>query len=234
MTNSETINEYWDSEFTSADKQFFQKCARVLLKKTFIVRDKDDENRKMFYFVSKEAEFFSEYFSFIGFDVIVQKDSGVVMLKNAAGENSSVISTGNRYRLKKAESIVLCCLWTLFSDKIHRGLLDKLIKVNLSDLNLELEKYELKKFDKTSLCEILKVFCRFNLIEICGEIGSEDFVIILYPSLQFALSESDFVNFVKDAEKKMKGIDEEISEPAEMSYFEENSEICDSEAKTGE
>ena len=53
MTNNESINEYWNSEFTSSDKLFFQKCARILLKKTFIVRDKDVENRKMFYFVSK-------------------------------------------------------------------------------------------------------------------------------------------------------------------------------------
>ena len=34
MTNNESINEYWNSEFTSGDKQFFQKCARILLKKT--------------------------------------------------------------------------------------------------------------------------------------------------------------------------------------------------------
>ena len=42
-----------NSEFTSSDKQFFQKCTWILLKKTFIVRDKDEENRKMFYFVSQ-------------------------------------------------------------------------------------------------------------------------------------------------------------------------------------
>ena len=82
MTNNESINEYWNSEFTSSDKQFFQKCARILLKKTFIVRDKDEENRKMFYFVSKNSDFFSNYFSFMGFEILVQKDSGVVMLSN--------------------------------------------------------------------------------------------------------------------------------------------------------
>ena len=51
--SSESIDEYWNSEFTSSEKQFFQKCARKLLEKTFIVRDKDEENRKMFYFISK-------------------------------------------------------------------------------------------------------------------------------------------------------------------------------------
>lgn len=213
MTNNESINEYWNSEFTSGDKQFFQKCARTLLKKTFIVRDKDEENRKMFYFVSKNSDFFSNYFSFMGFEVLVQKDSGVVMLSNIVNENISASVAVNRFRFKKIESIILCCLWTLLSDRLHRGSLDKVIKITLSDLNIELEKYDYKKpFDKEPLNDILKLFCKFNLIGTSGEIGDEDFTIILYPSLQFALNENEFVSFVKDAEKRMKGINNDVLE----------------------
>ena len=57
--SSESVDEYWNSEFTSSEKQLFQKCARKLLEKTFIVRDKDEENRKMFYFISKNSDFFT-------------------------------------------------------------------------------------------------------------------------------------------------------------------------------
>ena len=221
MTNNESINEYWNTEFTSSEKQFFQKCARILLKKTFIVRDKDEENRKMFYFVSKNSDFFSQYFSFMGFEVLVQKDSGVVMLSNIVNENISASVAVNRFRFKKIESIVLCCLWTLLSDRLHRGSLDKVIKITLSDLNMELEKYDFKKsFDKGPLSDILKLFCKFNLIGTSGEIGDEDFIIILYPSLQFALNESEFVSFVKDTEKRMKGTEDVIPEIEEDEDFE--------------
>ena len=100
MRNNESINEYWNSEFTSSEKQFFQKCARVLLKRTFIVRDKDEENRKMFYFVSKNIDFFYDYFSFMGFEVLVHKDSGVIMLSNMVNENISASVAVNRlYRV---------------------------------------------------------------------------------------------------------------------------------------
>ena len=225
MANNESVDEYWNSEFTSSEKQTFQKCARNLLKKTFIVRDKDEENRKMFYFVSKNSDFFSHYFSFMGFEVLVQKDSGVIMLSNLVNENISATVAVNRFRFKKIESIVLCCLWTLLSDRLHRGSLDKVIKINLSDLNMELEKYDYKKnFDKGPLGEILKLFSKFNLIGISGEIGDEDFTIILYPSLQFALNESEFVSFVKDAEKKMKGIDDE-QEPDELDGLEDSESV---------
>lgn len=211
--SSESVDEYWNSEFTSSEKQLFQKCARKLLEKTFIVRDKDEENRKMFYFISKNSDFFTHYFSFMGFEILVHKDSGVVMLSNIVNENVSSSVAVNRFRFKKIESIVLCCLWTLLSDRLHRGSLDKVIKITLSDLNMELEKYDFKKpFDKGPLDEILKLFRKFNLIGTSGEIGDEDFTIILYPSLQFSLNENEFVSFVKDAEKKMKGINNDVLE----------------------
>ena len=211
--SSESIDEYWNSEFTSSEKQFFQKSARKLLEKTFIVRDKDEENRKMFYFISKNSDFFTRYFTFMGFEILVHKDSGVAMLSNIVNENISSSVAVNRFRLKKIESIVLCCLWTLLSDRLHRGSLDKVIKITLSDLNMELEKYDFKKpFDKGPLDEILKLFRKFNLIGTSGEIGDEDFTIILYPSLQFSLNENEFVSFVKDAEKRMKGINNDVLE----------------------
>ena len=211
--SSESIDEYWNSEFTSSEKQFFQKCARKLLEKTFIVRDKDEENRKMFYFISKNSDFFTRYFSFMGFEILVHKDSGVAMLSNIVNENISSSVAVNRFRFRKIESIVLCCLWTLLSDRLHRGSLDKVIKITLSDLNMELEKYDFKKpFDKGPLDEILKLFRKFNLIGTSGEIGDEDFTIILYPSLQFSLNENEFVSFVKDAENRMKGINNDVLE----------------------
>ena len=211
--SSESIDEYWNSEFTSSEKQFFQKCARKLLEKTFIVRDKDEENRRMSYFISKNSDFFTRYFSFMGFEILVHKDSGVAMLSNIVNENISSFVAVNRFRFKKIESIVLCCLWTLLSDRLHRGSLDKVIKITLSDLNMELEKYDFKKpFDKGPLDEILKLFRKFNLIGTSGEIGDEDFTIILYPSLQFSLNENEFVSFVKDAENRMKGINNDVLE----------------------
>ena len=77
---------------------------------------------------------------------------------------------------------------------------------------MELEKYDFKKpFDKGPLDEILKLFRKFNLIGTSGEIGDEDFTIILYPSLQFSLNENEFVSFVKDAEKRMKGNEEDTT-----------------------
>lgn len=112
------LEEYW-SDYTSKERNLFQKSCRRLLKSTFIVRDKDEEQKKSYYFISKKPEPFSLYFNYIGFDIIVDRDNGVIMLCNCAdaGENGKLQS--NRRMLKKVESVVLCCLWTLYADRIR-------------------------------------------------------------------------------------------------------------------
>ena len=78
-----SIETIWE-DFTSSEKHLFQKSCRRLLKQTFLVRDKDEDYKKMYYFVAKRQEVFEQYFSFIGFDIVLDRENGVVMLRNSA------------------------------------------------------------------------------------------------------------------------------------------------------
>ena len=61
--------------------------------------------------------------------------------------------------MKKAESLVLCCLWTLYVDRLRSGSLAQTITVSITDLGFTLEKYGLKEpLDKTLMANILKLF----------------------------------------------------------------------------
>ena len=210
-----SIETIWE-DFTSSEKHLFQKSCRRLLKQTFLVRDKDEDYKKMYYFVAKRQEVFEQYFSFIGFDIVLDRENGVVMLRNSAefGENGKL--QGNRLALKKAESLrvhsammsvnalVLCCLWTLYVDRLRSGSLAQTITVSITDLGFTLEKYGLKEpLDKTLMANILKLFSRYNLIEVKGKVGEPDCLIRLYASLQFALDTEEFKKFVEVTEKKM-------------------------------
>ena len=79
-----TIEEFWE-EYTSSEKDLFQRACRRLLKQTFIVRDKDEENKKAYYFISKKPDPFSEYFRYIGFDIMIDREK-------AAGYRSAIFS----------------------------------------------------------------------------------------------------------------------------------------------
>lgn len=198
------MQEYWDG-YTSSEKAQFQKICRRLLKQTFIVRDKDEENKRAYFFVSKRPEPFSRYFGYIGFDVVLDRDNGVIMLRNCVDVSENGRIQTNHLILKKAESLVLCALWTLYVDRIRSGSLARSILVSVVDLKYELEKYGLKDpVDKTLMTQILALFQRFSLIDVQGKVGEPECLIRLYPSLQFALDGNEFARFVETANQRMK------------------------------
>ena len=214
-----SIEDIWEN-LTSSEKDTFQRSCRKLLKQTFIVRDKDEENKRMYYFVSKRPEIFTKYFSFIGFDIVLDRENGVVMLRNCADLGEKGKLQANRLGLKKAESMVLCCLWTLYADRLRSGSLAQTIVVSMTDLRFALEKYGLKEpLDKTTMTNILNLLSKYNLIDVKGKVGDADCMIRLYASLQFALDTEEFKKFVVSTEKRMMA-----KEGAETEETEEDAE----------
>lgn len=206
------IEEYWEG-FTYSEKEMFQKACRRLLKQTFIVRDKDEDYKKLYYFVAKRPEPFSQYFRYIGFDVALDRENGVIMLRNYGDSGEAGRLLSNRFALKKIESVVLCCLWTLYADKVRSGSLSRAILISMMDLRFELEKYGLKdQMDKGTMNGILTLFSRFNLIDLNGKVGDPDCMIRLYPSLQFALDPEEFRRFAETARRRMLDNQETLTE----------------------
>lgn len=204
------IEEHWDN-YTSSEKEQFQRAARRLLKNTFIVRDKDDDNRKIYFFIAKRPDPFREYFKYIGFDILVDRENGVVMLQNDRSVSETRRIQANRIQLKKFESIVLCCLWTVYVDRISKGSLKKDTVIGITDLRFELEKYGLRDQidNKTLMTNTLDTFKKYNLLDVIGKIGEPDCSIRIYPSIQFALNGEEFKQFVEQAKERFDEADED-------------------------
>jgi len=196
-----TFNEYWD-EFSQGEKDSFGRICRILLRSTFIVKEKDEASRRAYFTVTRNEEAFSQYFGYMGFDIYVDKDNGVVMLRNREAGRS--VST-SRYSMRKSETVILCCLWTVYADRLRSGLLARTVTVKLADIKFELEKFGYRdKYDnRTDLERAFKLFRDYNLIDTDGQVGDEDFTIIIYPSIQFAMNEDAFGEFVKGASERV-------------------------------
>ena len=209
------MEQIWEN-LTSMEKDLFQRCCRKLLKQTFVVRDKNEEHKRMYYFIAKKPDIFTHYFSFIGFDVALDRENGVIMLRNCADFGTYGKIQANRIGLKKAESIVLCCLWTLYADRLRSGSLSQNIIVSMTDLRFALEKFGVKDpLDKTLMDHILKLLSGYNLIEVIGRIGEPDCMIRLYASLQFALDDEAFKHFAEATEQRMLEKEGEETEDAD-------------------
>lgn len=212
--------------FSSGEKELFQRVCRKLLKSTFIVKEKDDDSKKLYTFVVKNEEAISLYLGHMGFDIIVDRDNGVAMLANSGDSSDSGKIQANRLKLRKAETVVLCCLWTVYVDRIRRGNLSKGIVITLLDLKQELEKFGFREdFDgKTLMAEILKLFSKYNLVEVSGKVGEPDCSIKIYPSIQFALDSIEFQSFVEETSKKImaaKSSSDDDEEEGEESDYDE-------------
>lgn len=212
--------------FSSGEKELFQRVCRKLLKSTFIVKEKDDDSKKLYTFVAKNEEAISLYLGHMGFDIIVDRDNGVAMLANSGDSSDSGKIQANRLKLRKAETVVLCCLWTVYVDRIRRGNLSKGIVITLLDLKQELEKFGFREdFDgKTLMAEILKLFSKYNLVEVSGKVGEPDCNIKIYPSIQFALDSIEFQSFVEETSKKImaaKSSSDDDEEEGEESDYDE-------------
>ena len=201
-----SIEQYLE-QYTSSEKETFQRACRRLLKQTFIVRDKNEESKRLYYFVSKNPSPFSEYFQCIGFDIVVDRNNGVIMLRNYVEETENAKIQSNRLQLRKDESIVLCCLWIIYVDNLKGGNLTRPILTSVMDLRFELEKFGIRdEVGKAVLKRALELFSRYQLIEVNGKVGDAECLIRLYPSLEFAMDMEEFRKFVEVTVDRMKKI----------------------------
>lgn len=196
----------WVEDFenlTQGQKLFFQRVCRKLLKMTFIVKEKSSNQREDYYFVKKYSDIFSGYFNMIGYDAVVNEISGVVMLVNCSRDDEGI--QANRFRLKFHQSIVLCCLWILYAERMASGSLSTSIIVPKAELDTQLDKLGYSgKIDKKSMDNILRLFAEYNLIEVIGKITDSDCEIKLFTSMQFCMSDEEFRRFVEITIPKMK------------------------------
>lgn len=93
---------------SAIQQEKFRTAANKLLNACFIVKKKE-ETRNDYVFILQHRQLFSEYFSYLGYQVEINEGHGVVALVNING-------TG-RLRLKKIESILLLILRLLYLEK---------------------------------------------------------------------------------------------------------------------
>lgn len=198
------------SNLISSDKMRFQQICRKLLKSTFIVKEKDAEQRSDYFFVTRadNISIFSEYFGIIGYDVIADTTVGVVMLVNRNDDKSGGIYS-NRVKLKLYESVILCCLWLIYDNKMTSGGLGATI-IRKSDLDNEIERLGYsEKLDKNKMQDTLKLLEGYNLIEVNGQVNDYECNIRLLPSLRFCISGNEFKKFVETVVSKFQKKKEE-------------------------
>lgn len=166
----------------------FKRCIRKLLDSTFIVGDKDE---KLYAFISRESnrQDISDYLRMIGFDVLVDTNVRIAMLKaHEADEEAVGLKRANVVSFTTEQYHLLLVLWEVYLENL--GYSDENV-VMRGDLIDKIKAYEVD-VDKSRLSAAMKIFKKYDLIDYDTKDESEDAIITLYPSLQFGWNIAQF------------------------------------------
>ena len=161
----------------------FKDTANKLLSATFLSRDKKD-NKQNYYFLMSYKEVFDEFFKILGYEIILDQQMGAVMLEGA--------NAANTLKLKRDESIILLILRLLYHEKAKDASLNDNIICSVADVHEKYDYLQIKrKLNKTDLVSSMRLFRRYNLVEITGDITTSTCRIVILPTILMAIKSED-------------------------------------------
>lgn len=166
----------------------FKRCIRKLLESTFIVGDKDE---KLYSFISRESnrQDISEYLRMIGFDVLVDTNVRIAMLKaHEADEDLVGLKRANVVTFTVEQYHLLLVLWEVYLENLGYNEENVVMRGDLID---KIKAYEVD-IDSRRFSSSMDLFKRYNLIHFDSKDKTEDAIITLYPSLQFGWDITQF------------------------------------------
>ena len=187
----------------------FKRCVRKLLDSTFIVGDKDE---KLYSFISRESnrQDISDYLRMIGFDVLVDTNVKIAMLKPYEADEDAVgLKRANVVSFTTEQYHLLLVLWEVYLENLGYSEENVVMRGDLID---KIKAYEVD-VDKSRLSAAMKIFKKYDLIDYDIKDESEDAIITLYPSLQFGW---DIAQFQTVTAEYMKG--SVVSDDEEATY----------------
>lgn len=181
---------------TGVPKDKFRASANKLLNECFIIKQ-DKATVSDYNLILNQREVFSGYFELLGYEIVINEESGVITLNN-------ILGTG-RIHLRKIESILLLILRLLYVEK----------KKQLSERNEVIivadeiyDKYAMLKFknrlDKATLKNALGMFKRYHLLSnLDKDMSDPDTRIMIWPSVMFAVTMSSINDIYESAKEKL-------------------------------
>ena len=175
------------------DQDEFRRICNKLINVCFICRSD-------FYFIQKYKEKFEELLGVLGYRLEINEEYGVVQLTNALNTN--------RQNLKLYESVILLILRILFDEKKRELSVSDEVIVNLGDIQDKFLSLKIrdKMIDKTTMGNALRLFRRYQLIELLdSDLKNEESRVLIYNSILMAVRVEDIKSVYDKVDSYRKG-----------------------------
>lgn len=168
------------NDLSSKDKDTFKKTTNLLLNNCFVNRATDLYE---YSFIVRNIELLDNYFSAMGFKIILNESTKIAQLVNEDGKT--------KQKLKLGETIILLLLRVLYEEK-RRDLtqLDD-VMITVRDIHEKFNATKMKDtlIGKTALRNAIATFKGYNLLKVLdSDLTKDNSRIILYPSILMGAS----------------------------------------------
>lgn len=187
----------------TTEKNEFARIANKLLSITLLTKTKED-NKKDYYFILSHKQLFSEYFSYINWEVEINEDYGVIHLNN--------LSNINRLNLNLNESILLLLLRQIYQEKLKEISMAQNVLINIEELKVRYDSLKIRnrQLDKTTLRNVIRLFKRFNIVEpLDSDYALGDTRLIIYPTILMVIKVDDIMKISEKLESYRLGGEED-------------------------
>lgn len=196
------------NNLNTRDKKQFKKVSNKLLSNCFIC-GKIESNRSDYYFILRNKNIISEYFSPLGFSLEINEEYKCIQLVN--------LLNNNRTRFTIWESIVILILRAIYDEKIREISLANDVVINIGDIQEKIITLKIREklIDKVVLNNTLRMLKRFNIVtNLDSDLTMEDTRIIIHPTILMAIRVDD-IRAVYNKLKNYKKGDEDSEEAEE-------------------
>ncbi len=164
-------------KLNDAERELFQKAVNTLFTGSFIVRGIENENR-LYRFTIENFSIFESYFDCAGWSLRKDENLGIISWQGAPGA---------RLNLNLDETLALLVFRLLYEARRNDINLHEYPSIHLQDF---IEMYKIvteRLMKKTRLREIVRRFQALKLIKNTTEDAKSESLVILYPTIAFAL-----------------------------------------------
>lgn len=172
------------SRLNETEKNTFSRIANKLLFASFICESREND-RSDYYDAQHRISCYQDYFAILDYEVILHPNEKVIQLRSK--------ERYNHFNLKLNESIVLLLLRKIYAIRAREVSLHENIIVTVEEVHDAVTEIGFlnRRMNKTDFREIIRLFKRFSLLDNIGDLDSDDTMLVLYPSILFAVPYDD-------------------------------------------
>jgi len=193
---------------TDKEKQMFSETVNLLLGKTYLVYERE-EDRRYYRFVEKHFDMFVRYLEMARWSLTIQKADAVIQVYN--------MDERNRRNFSLQETIFLVILRLLYDEKRRDLRLTQQVLVTGQEIQEKYMALQIRKRlpSREDMQRILKLFSSFSLLDLKqGHWKDPEAVFQLYPSLLLILNKADLETLTEWL-REQSGYEEEEEAEAE-------------------